>query len=151
MNYPVYVSDQNFESFMDLLLISNENKLHYVYIKDFNRFMWNKTENKNKRNFCKCCLQCFSSENFLTEHNENWLKTKGKQSVSIEFKKDSKQLAVPFKIYADFEFILKGVKSNDQNNSSYTEKYQDHIPCSFDYKVVCIDDKFSKVKGVKLM
>ena len=22
--------------------------------------------------------------------------------------------------------------------------YQDHIPCSFDYKVVCINDRFSK-------
>ena len=33
---------------MDLLLISNENKSHYVYIKDFNRFMCNKTKNKNK-------------------------------------------------------------------------------------------------------
>ena len=27
---------------------------------------------------------------------------------------------------------------------SYTEKYQDHIPCSFPYKIVCIDDKFTK-------
>ena len=24
------------------------------------------------------------------------------------------------------------------------KKYQDHIPCRFAYKVVCIDDKFSK-------
>ena len=24
------------------------------------------------------------------------------------------------------------------------KKYQAHIPCSFAYKVVCIDDKFSK-------
>ena len=24
------------------------------------------------------------------------------------------------------------------------KKYQDHVPCSFAYKVVCIDDKFSK-------
>ena len=29
-------------------------------------------------------------------------------------------------------------------NSSYTEKYQTHIPCSFAYKVVCVDNKFSK-------
>ena len=26
-----------------------------------------------------------------------------------------------------------------------TQKYQCHIPCSFAYKVVCIDDKFSKL------
>ena len=30
------------------------------------------------------------------------------------------------------------------SNISYTRKYQDHISCSFAYKVVCIDNKFSK-------
>ena len=24
------------------------------------------------------------------------------------------------------------------------KKYQDHVPCSFAYKVACVDDKFSK-------
>ena len=66
------------------------------------------------------------------------------KSGSIEFKNHFKQLAVPFKTYAGFESLLKGVQSNDKNNSSYTKKYQDHIPCSFACKVVCIDDKFSK-------
>ena len=40
--YPVYVSDQKFENCMDLFLISDKNKSHHVYIKDFNRFMCNK-------------------------------------------------------------------------------------------------------------
>ena len=39
LTYPVYVSDQEFKNCMDFLLISNENKSHYVYIKDFNRFI----------------------------------------------------------------------------------------------------------------
>ena len=52
--YPVYLSDQKFHNSMDLLLISDENKSHYVYIKDLNRFMGNKTKNKNKKYFCKC-------------------------------------------------------------------------------------------------
>ena len=74
----------------------------------------------------------------------------GKQNVklkscSISFKNSLKQLPVPFKIYADFECILKRVECDSiKNNSSYTEKYQSHIPCSFAYKVVCIDNKFSK-------
>ena len=38
---------------MDLLLISNENKSHYVYIKDFNRFICNKIRCKKKKYFCK--------------------------------------------------------------------------------------------------
>ena len=134
---------------MDLLLISNENKSHYVYIKDFNRFMCNETKNKNKKYFCKFSLQGFSSEKVLIEHKGNCLIINGKQCVrlksgSIRFKDYLKQLAVPFKIYADFECLLKGVKKSDRNNSSYTEKYQDHIPCSFAYKVVCVDNKFSK-------
>ena len=49
-----------------------------------------------------------------------------------------------FKIYADSEAVLKGVKSSDKNNSSYTGKYQIHIPCSFSCKFICIDNKFSK-------
>ena len=40
---------------------------------------------------------------------------------------------------------MKGVRVSDRkNNTLYTEKYQKHIPCSFAYKVVCVDDKFSK-------
>ena len=62
LTYPVYVSDQKFGDSMDLLLIADEIKSHYVYIKDFNRFMCNKTKNKNKKYFCKCCLQCLNSE-----------------------------------------------------------------------------------------
>ena len=44
LTYPVYVSDQEFKNCMDFLLISNGNKSHYVYIKDFNRFICNKTK-----------------------------------------------------------------------------------------------------------
>ena len=89
----------------------------------------------------------------MIEHKENCLIINGKQSLklqsgSISFKNYFKQLPVLFKIYADFECVLKGVKSSDKNNVSYTEKYQDHIPCSFAYKVVCIDNKFSKKKAV---
>ena len=59
----------------------------------------------------------------------------------IKFENHFKQLAVPFKNYSDFESTLKWIKSHDRDNdASYTEKYQHHIP----YKVVCIDDKFSK-------
>ena len=37
----------------------------------------------------------------------------------------------------------KRVKSSEKNGSN-TEKYQDHIPRSFAYKIVCVDNKFSK-------
>ena len=54
-------------------------------------------------------------------------------------------IPVPFKIYADFECLLKNVDCGMNNDCfSYTSKYQDHIPCSFAYKLVCVNDKFSK-------
>ena len=42
--YLVYLSDQKFSDSIDLLLISNEFKSHYMYIKDFDRFMFNKIQ-----------------------------------------------------------------------------------------------------------
>ena len=70
----------------------------------------------------------------------------GAQSVKLEkgttkFKNCFKQKPVPFKVYADFEWNLDRVESYE---GSYSKKYQDHIPCSFAYKLVCVDDKFSK-------
>ena len=92
-------------------------------------------------------MQCFSSENILIKHKENCLSINGEQSVKLEegmikFENYFRQIPVPFKIYANFECNLKKVKCNE---GSYTEKYQDHIPCSFAYKIVCIDDKFTKL------
>ena len=49
-------------------------------------------------------------------------------------------MPAPFKIYADFECIIKSVKNNEKTSGSYTKKYQDHIPCSFAYKLVCVDN-----------
>ena len=144
--FPIYIFDQKFKDSMDLLLLIDNDKSHYVCIKDFDRFMFHKTKSKNKNWFRKSCLQCFSSENVLIKHKENCLRINGKQSVKLEkgiikFDNYFKQIPVPFKTYADFECNLKSVKSNE---GSYTEKYQDHIPCSFAYKIFCIDDRFTK-------
>ena len=59
----------------------------------------------------------------------------------ITFENYFKKLPVPFKIYADFECNLRDVKSYE---GSYTNKYQDHMPCSFAYQVACVDDRFTK-------
>ena len=68
------------------------------------------------------------------------------QSVRLEkgaigFKNYFKQIPVPFKIYANFECNLQTVESKE---GSHAKKYQDHIPCSFTSRLLCIDDKFTK-------
>ena len=48
-------------------------------------------------------------------------------------------------IYADFESILVPENNGKQNpKEPYTNKYQGHVACSCSYKLVCVDDKFSK-------
>ena len=70
----------------------------------------------------------------------------GAQSVrfeegTIDFKKFFKQIPISFKFHVDFESNLDSVESYE---GFYSKIYQDHIPCSFVYKLVCVDDKFSK-------
>ena len=45
--FPNYVSDQenSLDLLLDLLLVMNENMSHYMYMKDFDRFMFHKTKN----------------------------------------------------------------------------------------------------------
>ena len=52
--FPIFsnFSNQKFEDSMDLLLLTDNDKSHYLYIKDFNRFMFHKTKTKNKKWFC---------------------------------------------------------------------------------------------------
>ena len=111
--FPIYVSDQKFENSMDLLLLIDDDKSLYVYIKDFKRFMFHKTRNKNEKWFCRNCLQCISAQSI-----------NGKQSVKrekriIELENYFKQIPVPFKVYADFECNLE---SDESYESSYTKK-----------------------------
>ena len=82
----------------------------------------------------------------LIKHKEDCLSINSQQSINleketIEFENYFKQLPVPFKIYADFERNFKNVKCYE---GTYTKKYHEYVSCSYAYKVVCIDDRFSK-------
>ena len=46
--FPIDISNQKFENSIELLLVTDENKSYYVYIKDFDRFMFHKGKNKNR-------------------------------------------------------------------------------------------------------
>ena len=116
-------------------------------MKDFDKFMFQKTKNKNKKQFCKCYLQCFSSKNVLNSHKKVCLKINGEQAVTlekgtIEFKiiLNKYQLHLKFMlILSVFQAVLKVMRVLAQKNH-----IKDHIPCSFAYKLFCVDDRFSK-------
>ena len=158
--FPIHISKEEFEDQMNLLIITKDEKRHYVLIKDFNALMYNQSKHKEKKHFCMFCLQCFSSERVLVKHKSNCLTINGKQAINmpkgeniLRFNNFHKQLPVPFVIYADLEAITKKVQGYKQSEEmekekdkrSYTEAYQTHEDCGYGYKVVCCyDDKYSK-------
>ena len=98
LTFPIYISDQKLENSVDLLLLTDGDTSHYVYIKDFDRFMFHKTKNKNKKHVCMSSLQCFS-KNVLTRRKEVCLSINGAQSVRLE------------KGFAGFECNVKSVEN----------------------------------------
>ena len=67
----------------------------------------------------------------LKSHIKDCFKINGKQRILIN---------------GDFESILVPENSRKQNpNESYTNKYQKHVACSYGYKLLCIDYKFSRL------
>ena len=152
--YPIHVSKEKYNNQMNLLLITEDDKKHYVLIKDFNSFMYNQTKHKESKHFCMHCLQCFSSERVLNNHRDNCIQVNGTQAVKmpdednniLKFNNFHKQQPVPFVIYADFEAITEKISAcSPKDDKSYTEAYQKHTDCGYRYKIVCCyDDKYSK-------
>ena len=66
--YPIYISNEKNENHIEMLLLTKNDKKQYVLIKDFNKFMFNQTKNRQRKHFCMSCLQCFSSERVLINH-----------------------------------------------------------------------------------
>ena len=152
--YPIYVSKEKYEDHMELLHVTKDENKHYVLIKDFNKFMYNQTKHKERKNFCMYCLQCFSSQRVLNNHKDICIQINDTQAIRmpnkynniLKFNNFHKQQAVPFVIYADFEAITEKIQGCQQDgNKSYTEAYQRHTDCGYGYKVVCCyDDKYTK-------
>lgn len=107
-----------------------------------------------KKYFCMYCLQCFSSEEVLTNHKENGIQVNGTQAIemptegnnNLKFNNRHKQLQVAFVISADFEANTENIHSRQPaNDKSFTEAYQKHRDCGYGYKVACCyNDKYSK-------
>ena len=72
------------EQVFNVLLISNEEKSHYVFIKDFNRLTYSKRKHQHKKHFCMSCLQNFTTKEILNNHRERCLLINETQAVKYE-------------------------------------------------------------------
>ena len=62
--YPLFDSKKSHTQTLNLLLLTQENKSHYVFIKDFNCLMYSKAKDQHKKNHCMSCLQSFIKKKY---------------------------------------------------------------------------------------
>ena len=104
----------NYERVINLMLITESNRKHYVAIKSLSRLLQSQnTKHKGKEYFSMNCLQRFWEEKSRNEHIGY---CKDKESVRIEmphkapiveYSDGQFQFKVPFIMYTDFESILE--------------------------------------------
>lgn len=123
---------------VNLLLIQNRKKCHYVWIKDLSRLISRQLNNNTKKKFfCDRCLHYFHSESRLNIHqqtcgNVNDYKISFPEEKTIQFKNFKNKFKVPFVVYADFECLVK--PTND------SKKTHLHVPYSVGYYFKCAYD-----------
>jgi len=157
----------NYKKEIDLLLLEEEDKRHYILISDFNSLMSKYNKDKTKKYFCKRCLHVFSNMKSLNNHKERCnnetcqtyklpsatkinKKTGLKENI-LKFTNYERKLKVPFVIYADFESALIKIYRcmlNDENFNKYTEKLQKHEAISYCYYIKCINEKYSSKEPI---
>ena len=122
--YPIRITKSVAAKHVDLLVTSNSETNHYVWIKNFNRLCYNVTKHKAKKFFCKFCIQHFASEAILLKHTGDCIVLPKCQSIEMpveggttKFRSFRETVKIPFVIYADLESLLEKL-----TNSSQTEK-----------------------------
>ena len=121
---------------VDLLLISDKEKSHYVCIKNFNALCYDVSKHREKKFFCKNCLSHFGTEDKLHAHESMsgcydnkpasiTFPIKGRNKM--KFTSIRKQLKCPVVIYADIECMLL---DSSEPMGEKTTAFQKHVPIS---------------------
>ena len=53
-------------------------------------------------------------------------------------------IKAPFIIYGDFECKTQSPSADNTDVGSNTKKYQDHVFCSYHYRLICVHKRYSK-------
>ena len=141
----------NYERVINLMIISESNRKHYVAIKSLSRLLSNQnTRHKGKEYFCLNCLQGFKEEASRNEHigyckdNESVRIEMPHKKPIVEYSDGQFQFKVPFIMYADFESILEPISGPGNNPRISTARgINVHVPSGW-----CIRSEFAygKVK-----
>ena len=103
---------------INLLLIYEGPKSHYVWIKNLNRLLlYGQTKYHGRKHFCERCLHGYTAEDLLQRHIPECkgigdrairikMPIKGKNDT-VTFVNLHKKMKINFVMYADFEAIIK--------------------------------------------
>ena len=137
---------------VNMLLIEKAGKLHYTWIKDLNRLLYDQSKHRERKYFCERCLHGYTREDLLEAHKPD-CRGIGQTAVRVEmpeagkndkltFQNHHKQFPAPFVIYADFEALTTKIEGPELDPSvSNTQRTQLHETCSYCYVVVRCDGK----------
>jgi hypothetical protein len=155
--YPEYKSEFKFEEKINLLLLEEDDKKHFVFIKSLSRIRNHLSNDKSHKKYdCdNCFAKSFKSQELLDEHLKLCLNNKRckvelpkEGENNMKFIHENNEFKHPFDIQADFESTLLKVNKRDDEGKTEEEKstyaYQKHIPNSFGLKYNCIHKKHSE-------
>lgn len=138
--FPCYISNSTLKNVINLLLINDEGgKKHYVLIKDLDTLLRLKTKHRKGMKFCYRCLQGFTTQRGLDDHERDCNKFPVKKIITpnegevLKFENYKALLNYEIVIYADFESLLVPVKDTICGRTVILDQ---HIPFAYAYKVV---------------
>ena len=131
-------------------MIGDGEKYHYLAVTSLSALLQRISSNHKEDFYCLNCFNLYTTKNKLKEHEEicnnhhsccvempDWV------NRMLEHNPGEKSLKAPYEFYIDLEFMLKKLRSSQNNpKTSYTEKKARHEPsgwsmftrCSFDKK-----------------
>ena len=136
----------NYERIANLMLITENNRKHYVAIKSLSRLLSKQnSKHKERQYFCMNCLQGFKEEKSRNEHigyckyNESVRIERPHKRPIVEYSDGQFQCKVPFIMYADFEPTLKPMQGPENNpRISATRGVNVHTPSGW-----CVQSEFA--------
>ena len=81
--FPIRISKEKYPDHMELLCIEEDEKQHYVYMKDFNRTMFTSTGHEHEKHYYMHCLKNFRTNEISAKHRKDCIVTNSVQAVEL--------------------------------------------------------------------
>ena len=122
--YPIRTTLSRTTKHVDLLIITNSETNHYVWIKNFNKLCTHVTTDTSKKFFCKHCMQHFLSEDELEKHMIDCIVFTKCKAIEIptegeitKFKSFRETVKISFVIHADLKSLLQKLTATQKQET----------------------------------